>query len=188
MKKILPILSIVAKVITTIGMVCVIVISLASAYIIFAPDEFPKPFHLSYIYPTVQAQDVRVATATPEPYKAGEGVMINMATKIINLADSTARKYIRLTMVMEFAPGDPTYRTMATEAQTVYMTAFHEKVTTRMPLMDDAVITLLSTKSFGDLYTAAGKEKLRLELVQAVTVRVPDLTIISVYFTEFVVQ
>jgi flagellar FliL protein len=192
MNKILPILSVVSKVITTIAMVCIVIISLASAYIIFAPDEFPKPFHLSYIYPTLPAAAstaiAATPTPTPEPYKPGEGIMFNMSTKIINLADSTASKYIRLTMVLEFAPDDPTYRTMAADVQTAYVTTFTAKVNARMPLMDDTVITKLSTKAFEDLYTAAGKEKLREELVQAISARVPDLTLISVYFTEFVVQ
>ena len=191
MEKVLHILSIVSKVITTLAMACVVIISLASAYIIFAPDELPKPFHLSYIYPTLapdQALAVATATPTPEPYKPGEGIMFNMATKIINLADSTARKYIRLTMVLEFAPDDTAYRTMAAEEKTAYTTAFQDKVNARMPLMDDAVITLLSTKTFEDLYTAAGKESLRQELVKAIRDRVSDLDLISVYFTEFVVQ
>jgi len=190
MKTVLRILSIASKVITTIAMACIIIISLASAYIIFAPDEFPKPFHLSYIYPTVVPVAVAVdtPTPTPEPYKPGDGVMFPMSTKIINLADSTARKYIRLTMVVEFAPDDPTYRSMTPDAQKAYTTTFQDKVNARMPLMDDAVITLLSTKTFEDLYTAAGKEKLRQELIVAISARVPDLSLISVYFTEFVVQ
>ncbi len=190
-KKVLHILSIISKVITTIAMACVVVISLASAYIIFAPDEYPKPFHLSYIYPTpnpAAVANLPTPTPTPEPLKPGEGIMFNMATKIINLADSTARKYIRLTMVLEFAPDDPAYLSMAAEAQKAYITEFTNKVNARMPLMDDAVITLLSTKTFEDLYTAAGKEKLRQELIQAISTRVPDLKLLSVYFTEFVVQ
>jgi flagellar protein FliL len=190
-ENILHILSIISKVITTIAMACIIIISLASAYIIFAPDELPKPFHLTYIYPTLApaaAQVMPTPTPTPEPIKPGQGIMFNMATKIINLADSTARKYIRLTMVLEFAPDDPAYLSLAAEAQKAYTTAFENKVTARMPIMDDAVITLLSTKTFEDLYTAAGKEKLRQELVKAITARVADLSLISVYFTEFVVQ
>jgi len=50
------------------------------------------------------------------------------------------------------------------------------------------VITLLSTKTYDDLYTADGKEKLRLEIMNDLSQRLPDLHIISIYFTEFVVQ
>jgi flagellar basal body-associated protein FliL len=47
---------------------------------------------------------------------------------------------------------------------------------------------LLSTKTFEQLYTAEGKEQLRVELMQAIGSRLPEFDLISVYFTEFVVQ
>jgi flagellar FliL protein len=54
--------------------------------------------------------------------------------------------------------------------------------------MDDTVITLLSTKTYEELYTAEGKEHLREEIMTILSEKLPDLQIISVYFTEFVVQ
>jgi flagellar FliL protein len=172
----------------------VTVISLASGYILFAPDEFPKPFRLTY-FPTNQNPGAVTSTpaVTPTPtevvYQPGGGIMVNMATKIINLADTTtSRKYIRLTMVLEFAPDNPAYPSMTAEEQKTYLTNFETKIAKLMPVMDDVVITLLSTKTFEDLYTASGKEALRKELISDITKRVTDYTLISVYFTEFVVQ
>jgi hypothetical protein len=193
MSKIGRILNIVFKVIIGIGFTCVTIISLASGYILFAPDEFPKPFRLTY-FPTDQkvGQVPAAPEITPTPtetvYQPGDGIMFDMATKIINLADSTSRKYIRLTMVLEFAPDNPAYHTMNAEEQKTYLTEFDAKIAKVMPVMDDAVITLLSTKSFEDLYTAAGKEALRKELITAISARLTEFTLISVYFTEFVVQ
>ena len=54
--------------------------------------------------------------------------------------------------------------------------------------MDDTVITLLSTKTYEDLYTADGKEKLRTENLETLSEKLVDLHILSIYFTEFVVQ
>jgi len=54
--------------------------------------------------------------------------------------------------------------------------------------MDDTVITLLSTKTYEDLYTAEGKEKLRAEIMQILPEKLVDLHLIAIYFTEFVVQ
>ena len=54
--------------------------------------------------------------------------------------------------------------------------------------MDDTVITLLSTKTYEDLYTADGKEKLRTEILETLSEKLVDLHILSIYFTEFVVQ
>jgi flagellar FliL protein len=114
--------------------------------------------------------------------------MVNMSSKIINLVDPTGRKYIRITVVVEVAPDDPTYDTMPEEEKTTYLTAFTDELNTKMPIMDDTVVTLLSTKTYDDLYTADGKEKLRAEIMDDLSKKLPELHLISIYFTEFVVQ
>jgi flagellar protein FliL len=194
LNKILAVMNVISQVILAI----VAVISLITAYVVFAPDDLPKPFHLVYDtgtgLPAASSTGpvTIVVTATPAPvepeYKPGEGVMLNMSTKIINLIDPGGRKYIRLTVVVEFAPDNPEYATLAAEEKTTYLTEFNAKLTALLPIMDDTVITLLSTKSYEDLYTADGKEKLRLEIMDTLAKKLPDLKIISIYFTEFVVQ
>ncbi len=171
-------------------------VSLLTAYIIFAPDNLPKPFRLvydnsaAYIPPVIIPTEVAVEEPTPEPhtYIPGEGVMLGMSTKIINLLDPSGRKYIRLTVVVEFAPDNPEYASLPEEEKTTYLTEFEEKLNSRLPIMDDTVITLLSTKTYEDLYTAEGKEKLRVEIMDTLSSKLVDLHIISIYFTEFVVQ
>ncbi|MBI4926372.1 MAG: flagellar basal body-associated FliL family protein [Anaerolineae bacterium] len=209
MSKILPILSIVSKVATTLFTTVIGVIALFTAYIIFAPDEFPKPFRIMYANPgepllgytegeAAAHGEGEAVEATPEPLLPGQGKMINMSTKIINLADPTGRKYIRLTVVLEFEPPHVEETTEKPAASGGYgggeaaaadpSAEFEAKINALMPLFDDTVITLLSTKTFEDLYTAEGKEKLRQELMDAIGDRVPDYHLISIYFTEFVVQ
>ncbi len=175
-------------------------VSLITAYVVFAPDELPKPFRLVYDYSgafttpsaaVVASEPSAEVTAAPEAaheIMPGEGIMLNMSTKIINLVDPTGRKYIRVTIVAEFAPDDPEYESLPEEEKTAYLTAFEEKLNSRLPIMDDTVITLLSTKTYEDLYTAEGKEKLRAEIMQTLSEKLVDLHLISIYFTEFVVQ
>ena len=172
-------------------------VSLLTAYVVFAPDELPKPFRLAYAYDTAFTTPEPVAepvveaeatTAESHEMVPGDGVMLNMSTKIINLVDPTGRKYIRVTIVAEFAPDNPEYTLMPEEEKTVYLTSFEEKLNSRLPIMDDTVITLLSTKTYEDLYTAEGKEKLRMEIMDTLSKKLVDLHIISIYFTEFVVQ
>ncbi len=192
LKKILSVLNIVSQIILMITAV----ISLFTAYIIFAPDELPKPFHLIYSYstevPSTAAPVEHVAAPAPaqalHAYQPGEGIMVNMSTKIINLLDAGGRKYIRLTVVVEVAPDNPEYEAMPEEEKTAYLTEFEDKLNARMPVMDDTVITLLSTKTYDDLYTAEGKENLRQEMMQTLSAKLPDFQILSIYFTEFVVQ
>ena len=194
LNKILKIINAVSQVI----LILTALVSIFTAYVVFAPDELPKPFRLSYVYEMPALTPLPVAeNSSPEPvtetsqehvYQPGEGIMLNMSTKIINLVDPGGHKYIRLTIVVEFAPDNPEYASLPEGEKTVYLTEFEDKLNSRVPIMDDTVITLLSTKTYEDLYTADGKEKLRLEIMDLLSQKLPDLHIISIYFTEFVVQ
>ena len=93
-----------------------------------------------------------------------------------------------MTVVVEVAPDNPEYESLPEEEKIAYETAFEEKLNSRLPIMDDTVITLLSTKTYEDLYTADGKEKLRTEILETLSEKLVDLHILSIYFTEFVVQ
>jgi flagellar protein FliL len=196
MNKVMSILGVATKIMSFVVVTLIAVISLATAYIMFAPDEFPKPFRLLYDYATPVAtgkgEETVVPTATPEPPKPGDGQMFTMTSKIINLADPTGRKYIKLTVVLEFMPPEEvisTEKVAAKEGQAATaVPTFADEVNARMPIMDDVVIKLLSSKAFEDLYTADGKEKLRTQLMEAIAKSVPDFKLISIYFTEFVVQ
>lgn len=209
MDKVLKILNIVIRVVALIVITATAILSLSMAYIMFAPDEFPKPFRLVYQYaesvpgympsgvlPPVETEPLATVEPTEEPIHPGEGIMVDMSTKIINLSDPSGRKYIRLTVVLEFEPeaaaeGEEEAASGGhggEEGDADPNAAFLEKVNARMPLMDDVVITLLSTKSYDALYTAEGKEALRTEIQNAINEKLPEFHVISVYFTEFVVQ
>lgn len=194
LNKILKILNVITQVI----LLLTAFVSLITAYIVFAPDELPKPFRLQYQYDSALTTPLAAAPESvavqPAPAAVaheiipGEGVMLNMSTKIINLVDPTGRRYIRVTIVAEFAPDDAEYTLMPEEEKAAYLLVFDEKLNSRLPIMDDTVITLLSTKTYEDLYTAEGKEKLRAEIMEILSQKLADLHIIAIYFTEFVVQ
>lgn len=199
------ILAIASQVLTFFTMTVVSIVTLATAYIVFAPDIFPKPFYLVYSDTPLGNLPAgfttgETSTTTGEGHTdttgegsetemlPGQGIMIPMNSKIINLADTGGRKYIKLTVVLEFAPDDPEYKTLPEEEAAAYLTEFQTEVNNQMPAMDDVVITLLSTKTFEELYTADGKEALRTKVKDAINERLPELHVIAVYFTEFVVQ
>ncbi len=192
LKKVLGVLNVISQLI----LVLTAIISLITAYVVFAPDDLPKPFRLVYdetgATPAASFGAVVVVTATPTPapqdLHPGEGIMVDMSTKIINLVDPGGRKYIRVTIVVEVAPDNPEYKLLPEEEKNHYLTEFENEMATLMPIMDDTVITLLSTKTYDELYTAEGKEKLRTEIMETLSHKLHDLHIISIYFTEFVVQ
>lgn len=130
---------------------------------------------------------------TPHPIapielRPGQGIMTDTGTKIVNLIDPTGRRYLRAGIVLEFAPADLTYYTMPVEEKAVYLETFNEEINTIKPVINDIIITLLSTQSFESVYTAEGKEELRQALIDTINSQLPDHHVIFVYFTEFVVQ
>ena len=134
-----------------------------------------------------------------EGIQPGQGIILDTGTKIVNLAEPGGRKFIRTNVVLEFAPNDPVYfdtevvssggeggDTVSPSA--AYETEFLAELEVRMPVINDCIVTLLSTKDYEDVYTAEGKDALRNEIMNAVNSRLPDYHVIYVYFTEFVMQ
>jgi len=181
-------------------------LNLGIVYLLFAPDTYPKPIHLSYPGSSAASESTEAATAEPVHEEAaaeeehsnmpeikaevlpGQGIMINTGTKVINLSDPTGRKYLRTTVVLEFAPEDYEYYMLAEEEQVLYLETFTEELNARMPIINDCITTILSSKTFEDVYTMEGKDILRVEIVDALNERMPEHEVIYAYFTEFVVQ
>jgi flagellar FliL protein len=177
--------------------------NLAMAYIMFAPDTLPKPFYLMYLMPT---QPVAEETSMPPQsdsnppqategetinftdLKPGQGLMVDTGSKIVNLIDPTGRKYLRVGVVLEFAPTDSAYFTLPEEQKATYINTFNQEMSARLPVINDVLITLFTSQTFDSVYTADGKETLRGKIKTLINSQLPDQHVIYVYFTEFVVQ
>jgi len=64
------VLGIVKTVALTIAVVLITALSIANAYIIFAPDDWPKPFYLSYRYPIVPPNEGEATGGAEKPVEA----------------------------------------------------------------------------------------------------------------------
>jgi len=200
------------RILMILAILSILGLNLTMAYIMFAPDSWPKPFYLSYQYPALAgeathetnahaqesipqeaSEPVYVSPSEPAPsapleIRAGQGLMVDTGAKIVNLAEASGRRYIRVNIILEFAPTDLEYYTMPLEEKNEYVTKFTEDINTRLPVINDCIITLLSSKTFEDVYTATGKEDARQEIMAEINTRLPEYRVIFVYFTEFVVQ
>lgn len=221
MKKIMPILKTVGMVLQNIMLVTVFAMNGLMGYIMFAPDDMPKPFYLSYAgqLPTVpgnlggemtvgdtagsEATAGGEATTGPKIvkiYEPGQGQMVDTGTKVVNLADPGGRRFLKATITIEVPPLDYFFPVEVVEAtatpaaegaaatpdpRTAEFTALIDK---KMPIINDILNTLLTSKTFDQIYTVEGKEALREEIKKEINARLPELGVIAVYFTEFVVQ
>jgi flagellar protein FliL len=203
--------------------------NLLVVYVLFAPDNLPKPIYLVYQLPvgsqsavqggspagnevsvnsgsanplaiftgkSTEATPVagtsdatgKKATPTEEAVVSpGQGIMVDTSTKIVNLAEPGGKKFIRVTATLEFAP-PAGYSALTAEEKTAALAAFMTEINSRIPVLDDTIVTLLSSKDFQSVYTTEGKDKLRTEIMDAVNTRLPEYKVIYVYFKEFVMQ
>jgi flagellar basal body-associated protein FliL len=196
------ILKLVLRILLIMGILILAGTNIAMAYIMFAPDIYPKPFYLMYLIPTEQVEDVASNPSHPYPdatqtpvlnfdvndLKPGQGIMVDTGSKIVNLIDPTGRKYLRVGVVLEFAPTDPNYPNMTEEEKSTYINTINQEMTTRLPVINDVLITLFTSQTFDSVYTADGKEALREKVKTLINNQMPDQYVIYVYFTEFVVQ
>lgn len=209
-KIVLPNLNTILKIMIALVLVTTVLTNLMVVYILFAPDELPKPFYVEYqnsgqpqqqMEPAAQQMQMPQMPAqtsagesknSGEPIstvlRQGEGIMIDTGTKIVNLAEPGGRTFIRINVKLEFAPSDLRYFSMTAEEKTAYLEKFRQDVATREPIIQDIIISLLSTKDFQTLYTAAGKEQLREEIKQEINARLSGFHVMYVYYNEFVVQ
>ncbi len=189
------ILGLIPKILLGLALLILVVTNLAIAYIFFAPDTFPKPFYPLYalpqqITPTGSEDEGHGEENTPDlaHLPPGQGLMVDTGSKIVNLVDPTGRKYLRVGVVLEFAPTDPKYFEMKEEEKKVYLTTFNQEMESRLPVINDILITLFASQTFEKVYTAEGKEQLRQQIKEMINQQLPEYHVIYVYFTEFVVQ
>lgn len=90
---------------------------------------------------------------------------------VVNLADPMGRRYLKANMDVEVTDGD-----VAAELNAA------------MPKIKDALLLLLSSKSFADISSMDKKIELKNEIVDRLNLIIGKAKVRNVYFTEFVVQ
>ena len=160
-----------------------------------ATRGFSQPLQLSIsVGPTVPAAAAASEPATlPEiaqPTPAlGTGILMDMGAKVVNLADPGGYRYLRIGLVLEFVSTDPEYYRLKAEARTKADEEIRQEITERRAVIDDTLINCVSDKAFGDIFSFAGKEKLKEELRTAINTGLgPGAQVSRIYFTDFVIN
>lgn len=90
---------------------------------------------------------------------------------LVNLADREARRYLKIKVELE-----------------VDQEKTAGELKKSLPLIRDALILLLSSKTYADISTAEGKGHLKSEILQRLAALPGGRKVTNVYFTEFVAQ
>jgi flagellar FliL protein len=99
------------------------------------------------------------------------GPMFPLNTFTVNLSSDSGRRYLKVEMNLELSGEE---LGMELEQKTA--------------VVRDTVIRLLSSKSFEEISTEKGKDKLKEQIVDQLNLRLKDGRVVNVYFVEFVVQ
>ena len=102
---------------------------------------------------------------------SGLGMLYPMKPFIVNLIDPSGRRYLKATLSLELS--GPLVK---------------NEIDQRLPQIQDAILVLLSSKTFDDINTIQGKDRLRSEIMNRCNVFITTGQIKNVYFSEFVVQ
>lgn len=102
---------------------------------------------------------------------AGVGSMRPLDPFLANLADENVQRYLKMSLQVEFVDAEPP-------------AAFDA----RLPQTRDVILTLVTSKTFADIRTPEGKERLREDIIDRINHVLAHDAVKSVYFTEFIVQ
>ncbi len=97
--------------------------------------------------------------------------LVSLPTILVNLADPLGKRYLKISIEIEVKGKDPG--------------ALVEK---DMPMIKDALIMLLSSKTYDDISTLAKKYKLKMEIARRLNQIFGKPLVTNVFFTQFLVQ
>ncbi len=132
--------------------------------------------YFKYIEPMMNGETGRARPAEAKKEKEEEPKnvvreMVSLPPLVVNLADPLGRRYLKVCIDIE-----------------VNTLKGVEKVQAGMAQIKDALLLLLSSKTYADLASIANKLALKTEIVSRMNQVMNDAFITQVYFTEFVIQ
>jgi flagellar FliL protein len=128
------------------------------------------------------------ARAAAEKAKPPVTVMYPTKERVVNLTDKSATKYLKVALTLEFIDSklkDPP-KGDGVKAQ---QDDFAKEMSGYSAVIDDVLVTTLSSKSSTDLLKPDGKDQLKTDLIQNINHALHDEEkAVNVYFTSFIIQ
>ena len=101
----------------------------------------------------------------------GGGELVSIPPFLVNLADPQGRRYLKLALDVELRDK-----------------AASDELNKNMPKIKDALILLLSSKTYEDLASIENKILLKKDIVERLTLILGEQKVLRVYITEIVIQ
>lgn len=117
----------------------------------------------------------RTVAATPPPHY-DMGPTFTLDSRVINLADPGASRYLKITAVLAFSVKEDKQDDVNT------------KIKARQVVLQDIMTSTISTMSVDQLNSAKGKIDLKQALITKFSAVLVELHLSDIYFSEFVMQ
>ncbi|MBF2052502.1 MAG: flagellar basal body-associated FliL family protein [Candidatus Sericytochromatia bacterium] len=128
-------------------------------------------------------------TVSSELAPASTGPLMDLGPFIVNLGDVSERRYLRISMSLDFQTQDAQFVEGNEEQRRQWSSALKHELERLEPVFKDVVVTTLTVKQPQTLSTANGKEELKAELIARLNRHLPSRAAVqNIYLTDFVIQ
>ncbi|MBA3876296.1 MAG: hypothetical protein C0498_05060 [Anaerolinea sp.] len=137
---------------------------------------------------------VRLTTAegppepVPDPGAGQYGPMIALEERVVNLQAGGAFRYAKIGVTVEIRPLDASFYTLVGEERAAADELARKEYEPMVPLLLDALGTVVSSRTSSDLVAVDGRARLKEELIGAMGVVLGEQAVLNVYFTDLVMQ
>ncbi len=128
------------------------------------------------------------ATEEKPTVSGGPGPMYVLKDQVVNLADSTGRRYLKVGLSIEFSTGAAEFKKASPEERKAKQAEFDKALEPRVPQINDAIINILAARTPGDISTPEGKQRLKNDIKDALNRILGGEQVSNIYFTQFVMQ
>ncbi len=118
-----------------------------------------------------EAKDAKETDHAAIALASNSGDLVSIPPFLVNLADPQGRRYLKLALDVELKDK-----------------AASDELNKNMPKIKDALILLLSSKTYEDLASIENKILLKKEIVERLTLILGEQKVMRVYITEIVIQ
>lgn len=117
--------------------------------------------------------DNRAVAPVSETNKLNDeiGPTVDLREFLVNIISEDNSHYLKTAMTIELSSS-----------------AAQEELIARMPKVRDAVLLLISNKTFEELYDLQGKKQLKAEVMLSINSIISNGEVTAVYLTDFIVQ
>jgi len=126
---------------------------------------------------------LRATSAAPAPAVASiKTHMVSLEPLLVNLADSSGSAFLRVGLTLQIAepPGESGKESKGAEVKPVAKEADAS--------VRDTALTVMGDETSEHLLASGGKDRLKKELKAALDAHNPEIKVVDLFFTEFLVQ